>query len=73
MAYTRLHNIEAGGKQTGDLKLSLGSLGRVDGDGDLVLYPGEYSLVVDVDAKAVWNFTLTGESAVLDGWPKRPT
>jgi xylan 1,4-beta-xylosidase len=72
VAYTCLHGIEAGGNQTGELKLTLGGLGRVDEDGDLVLYLGDYSLVVDVDAKAVWNFMLTGDSAVLDGWPKRP-
>jgi len=72
VAYTRLHGIEAAGNQTGELNLTLGSLGRVDEDGDLVLYPGQYSLVVDIDAKAAWNFTLTGDSAVLDGWPKRP-
>jgi len=48
-----LHDIEVESKQTGELKFTLGSLGRVDEDGDLVLYPGEYNLVVDVDKKAM--------------------
>jgi beta-D-xylosidase 4 len=72
VAYTRLHDIAAGEKRSGELGLTLGNLGRVNEDGDLVLYPGDYSLIVDVDAKATWNFTLTGESRLLDEWPKRP-
>lgn len=72
MAYTRLHDIAAGEKRSGELSLTLGNLGRVNEDGELVLYPGSYSLVLDVDSKATWNFTLTGESKLLDGWPKAP-
>jgi len=72
VTYTRLHNITAGSSQTASLGLSLGSLARVDEQGDMVLYPGDYSLVIDTDAKAVWNFTLTGDAAVLDSWPTPP-
>jgi len=72
VAYTRLHNITVGTSQTGNLNLTLGSLGRVNEVGNVVLYPGDYSLVVDTDAKAMWNFTLTGEATVLDSWPAPP-
>ncbi|KAI0833925.1 glycoside hydrolase family 3 protein [Hypoxylon sp. FL0890] len=70
VAYQRLHNVTAGEQQTANLTLTLGSLGRRDEEGNLVLYPGEYSLLVDVPTQAVWNFTLQGEAFVLDEWPR---
>lgn len=72
VAYTRLHNIKTGSSQTGSLSLTLGSLARADDAGDMILYPGDYSLVIDTDAKAIWNFTLTGDAATLDTWPAPP-
>ena len=68
VAYTRLHNVTAGSSQTAHLTLNLGSLARADDAGDMVLYPGDYSLVIDTDAKAVWDFTLEGDAVTLDGW-----
>jgi xylan 1,4-beta-xylosidase len=50
----------------------LGSLARVDENGDVVLYPGTYRLGVDVDERVGWEFTLLGEAAVLDRWPAPP-
>lgn len=70
VAYRRLHGIAAGEQQTANLTLTLGSLGRRDEEGDLVLYPGAYSVLVDVPTQAVWNFTLEGEPFVLDEWPR---
>lgn len=52
--------------------MDLGRLARVDEDGDMILYPGEYSFFIDIDAKAVWNFTLVGEETVVEAWPKAP-
>lgn len=52
-----------------NLALTVGSLARADDKGDLVLWPGNYSFFVDIDRKAVWNFTLVGDAAVLDSWP----
>ncbi len=72
VAYERLFNISAGGSATASLNLTLGSLGRRDEKGDLVLYPGDYGLLVDVPTQAMVNFTLTGTQAVLDQWPQRP-
>ncbi|RDL41531.1 uncharacterized protein BP5553_01510 [Venustampulla echinocandica] len=72
VAYKRLHLVEAGGDSQAELKLNLGSLARVDENGDMVLYPGDYSFVIDNDEKAAWNFTLTGEKMALDAWPKPP-
>ncbi|KAF8854303.1 glycoside hydrolase [Acephala macrosclerotiorum] len=72
VAYTRIHDISPNSSSDGSLKLTLGSLARTDENGDLVLYPGSYSLKVDVDGKAMWNFTLVGEQVVLDSWPTPP-
>ncbi len=70
VAYERLHSITAGGgSQTASLQLTLGSLARADASGDLVLYPGNYSLGIDTDARAAVEFTLTGEATALDSWP----
>ncbi|KAI2629528.1 glycoside hydrolase family 3 protein [Hypoxylon sp. NC1633] len=70
VTYQRLHDVAAGQMQTAELGLSLGSLGRRDEEGDLVLYPGAYSLLVDVPTQDLWNFTLVGEPFVLDVWPR---
>ncbi|KIV81736.1 hypothetical protein, variant [Exophiala sideris] len=72
VAYERLFNVTGGGSATASLNLTLGSLARRDENGNLVLYPGDYGLVVDVPTSATLNFTLTGSQAVLDQWPQRP-
>ncbi|KAI1383411.1 glycoside hydrolase family 3 protein [Hypoxylon trugodes] len=70
VAYKRLHDIAPEQSQTANLTLTLGSLGRRDEDGNLVLYPGEYSLLVDVPTQDTWDFTLDGEPVALDEWPQ---
>ncbi|XXG94862.1 hypothetical protein Hte_001121 [Hypoxylon texense] len=70
VSYRRLHDVAAGQDQTANLTLTLGSLGRRDEAGNLVLYPGDYSLLVDVPTQAMWDFTLEGEPFVLDEWPQ---
>lgn len=75
VAYARAQNVSAAAAAaaaTVTLDLTLGSLSRVDEDGNRVLYPGSYSLVLDLDERVTVNFTLTGEQAVLDEWPAAP-
>lgn len=72
VAYERLFAVASGSSATAQLNLTLGSLGRHDEAGHLVLYPGSYSLLVDVPTQAVWNFTLSGAEAVLEEWPQDP-
>ena len=72
VAYTRLHNVTAGATSTASLPMTLGSLARVDEQGNKVLYPGDYSLMIDTQPLAMMNFTLTGKAAVLDEWPQPP-
>ncbi|KAK8110991.1 uncharacterized protein PG998_007448 [Apiospora kogelbergensis] len=72
VAYERLFAVEAGATAMAHLNLTLGSLARHDDMGNLVLYPGDYSLLVDVPTQATWNFTLTGKEATLEEWPQAP-
>jgi len=37
-----------------------------------VLYPGEYSVLLDVPTQAVYKFTLEGQPWVLDRFPQPP-
>jgi beta-D-xylosidase 4 len=72
VAYQRLHSIPGSSSATANLKLTLGSLARVDEKGNKVLYPGDYSLLIDNQPLTSVNFTLTGTQAVLDKWPQPP-
>ncbi|KAF9820640.1 hypothetical protein IEO21_01343 [Rhodonia placenta] len=70
VAYDRLHAIAPLASQTTTLNLTLGSLSRVDDYGNTILYPGEYTLIFDVDAKSTVSFVLTGQEEILDYWPQ---
>ncbi len=70
VAYTRAHDIAGGTSQTANLNLTLGGLSRVDKDGNTVLYPGDYSLQLDVLPLLEVSFKLVGEPVVLDHWPQ---
>ncbi|KFY00618.1 hypothetical protein O988_03192 [Pseudogymnoascus sp. VKM F-3808] len=70
VAYKRAHNITAGATKSVALNLTLGSLARVDKNGNMVLYPGDYSLMVDIESKLTINFSLHGGQAILDKWPQ---
>jgi beta-D-xylosidase 4 len=49
VSYTRVKDIEPGKEKQGRLEWNLGSLARVDGEGNTVLYPGRYKVALDVD------------------------
>jgi beta-D-xylosidase 4 len=72
VAYQRLFAVGGGMNQTATLNMTLGSLARVDAMGNTVLYPGNYSVMIDTQPLAMVNFTLTGENVVLDQWPQPP-
>ena len=66
VGYQRLYNVTAGSSQTASFGLTLGNIARVDEDGSSILYPGSYSLLLDVPTQSTLNFTLMGTQAVLD-------
>lgn len=72
VAYKRLHGVTAGGSATATLDLTLGSLARIDSNGNTVLYPGTYKFSIDNDHLATASFTLVGDAATLNYWPQRP-
>ncbi|KAK5704338.1 hypothetical protein LTR97_003356 [Elasticomyces elasticus] len=65
VSYARLHGLAAGASEELQLSINLGALARANADGDLVIYPGDYQLLLDYDSCLTFNFTLTGESRVL--------
>ncbi|KAK4890323.1 hypothetical protein LTR27_010966 [Elasticomyces elasticus] len=65
VSYARLHGLAAGASEELQLSINLGALARANADGDLVIYPGDYQLLLDYDSCLTFNFTLTGESTVL--------
>ena len=69
VAYGRLRDVEAGRTAAAVLPWTFGSLARHDENGNTVLYPGTYTLLLDEPTAATMNLTLTGESVVLDKWP----
>jgi beta-D-xylosidase 4 len=74
VAYQRLFNVAVGSSGVATLNLTLASLARVDDVGNKVLYPGDYSLLIDNKPLATMNFTLTGDPAgvIIDKWPQPP-
>ena len=72
ISYQRLFDITPGNAGTAALNLTLGSLSRVDEDGNKVLYPGDYEIQIDNQPLASVKFTLEGGEAVLDKWPQPP-
>jgi beta-D-xylosidase 4 len=73
VSYARLRAISGGQTKTASLALTLGTLARVDQMGNTVVYPGEYTLLLDEPTQAELKLTITGEETVLDKWPQPPT
>jgi len=69
VSYDRLHNITVGGSDQLILPLTLGSLARSDENGNLVVYPGNYKLMLDNDACLTFEFALTGAAAIIETLP----
>lgn len=69
-AYKRLHDVEAGETRRVGLDWTTANLARVEENGDTVLYPGTYTLLIDEPTLATAELTLTGEKVVLDAWPQ---
>ncbi|KAI0885148.1 glycoside hydrolase family 3 protein [Annulohypoxylon maeteangense] len=71
IGYQRLFDIEPGQDKTAQVQVKLAQLARFDNDGNRILYPGTYRVAIDTDPeKASFEFTLTGEQAILESWPK---
>jgi beta-D-xylosidase 4 len=71
-AYGRLRDIAPGTTANISLEWALGNVARHDENGNTVLYPGSYQILLDEPVQAAFNFTLTGTEVVLDKWPAPP-
>jgi beta-D-xylosidase 4 len=72
VSYARLKDIKGGTTKTASLPLTLGELARFDESGNTVIYPGEYTLLLDEPTQAELKLTITGDETVLDEWPQPP-
>lgn len=70
VSYSRVYGVAGGSSEMASLTVTLGSLARADENGDLVLYPGDYKLILDVPEQLTFEFELAGNEAVLEEWPQ---
>ncbi|KAJ7679948.1 beta-xylosidase [Mycena rosella] len=73
VSYVRLKGIRAGQQATANLAVTLGSIARVDNAGSAWLYPGDYTLLVDVPTAITHKFRLTGTKVQITHWPAAPS
>ncbi|GAP87409.2 putative glycoside hydrolase family 3 protein [Rosellinia necatrix] len=73
VTYGRAFGIETGETQTLQLSIPVGAVARADETGNLVVFPGTYTLAVDYDGKIPVSFELVGEATVIDIVPVPPT
>ena len=69
ISYARLKSIAPGKKATASLNVTLGTIARVDEDGNSAIYPGTYNVWVDTTGEALTSFELTGEETQITNWP----
>ncbi|KAJ7644322.1 glycoside hydrolase family 3 protein [Roridomyces roridus] len=69
VSYARTKGIAPGQSVTARLAVTLGSIARVGTDGSAWLYPGDYSLLLDVPTAVTHNFRLTGSAAQITHFP----
>ena len=71
-AYKRLKAVDPGETKSVEMDIKVGSLARVDELGNTVLFPGNYTLLLDVDKDGKERdrvgFELVGDKVVLDEW-----
>ncbi|KAH8205109.1 hypothetical protein TruAng_000674 [Truncatella angustata] len=72
VTYGRLRNISAGTTAQAKLPWTIGNLARHDADGNAVIYPGDYQLLLDQPTRTTLKLSLTGTEIVLDKWPAAP-
>ncbi|KAF7376335.1 Glycoside hydrolase family 3 protein [Mycena sanguinolenta] len=69
IGYTRVHGVGAGSSATATIKVALNQIARTDSTGSAWLYPGAYTLSVDVPEQLTHSFVLIGTPAQLTDFP----
>jgi xylan 1,4-beta-xylosidase len=70
VGYKRVKGLAAKETRKVQIDIKIAGLARVDEMGNTVLYPGKYSLLLDVPTQTRIDFTLVGEEVMLDKWPQ---
>ncbi|KAJ7624544.1 beta-xylosidase [Roridomyces roridus] len=73
VSYARVKGVGPGSAATVKLPVTLGSVARTDENGNAWLYPGDYSLILDVPTRAMHSFRLTGTQTQITHWPAAPS
>ncbi|KAF7299252.1 Glycoside hydrolase family 3 protein [Mycena indigotica] len=73
VGYTRAKDVKSGQISTASVTVTLGSIARTDESGTAWLFPGDYSLLVDVPTAMTHNFRLTGRQAKISSLPPPPS
>ncbi|KAL2801699.1 glycoside hydrolase superfamily [Aspergillus granulosus] len=70
VGYTRERHIKPGETRKINIEVTISSLTRALADGSVVLYPGRYQLIVDVDQNyPTASFSITGKPQVIERFP----
>ncbi|KAJ7496078.1 glycoside hydrolase family 3 protein [Mycena galericulata] len=72
IGYTRVHGVSAGSAATARISVALGAISRTDTNGNAWIYPGDYSLSLDVPEQLTHRFVLIGEAVQLTEFPAPP-
>ncbi|KAA1475144.1 glycoside hydrolase family 3 protein [Dentipellis sp. KUC8613] len=72
VSYDRVKGVAPGRSATASLEVTLGTIARVDENGNSVLAPGTYNLWLDTDHQIPHSFELTGTSAQISNFPQPP-
>lgn len=72
ISYKKVRDIAGGKTKSAEMQLTLGNLARVDEMGNTLLYPGEYTVMLDEPTNAEIRVVVQGEVTVLDEWPQPP-
>lgn len=71
--YARAFDIGVGEVKTLAVTVPIGSLARSDLDGNLVIYPGDYTITLDTDSKLTYKFHLYGAATIIEPSPHMPS
>ena len=72
VGYKRLRSIAPNATTDAQITVALGELARVDSKGNTILYPGNYTFMLDVPTQDILSINLSGVERVLDKWPVPP-
>ena len=72
VGYQRVLSAAKGSSSTVTFPMTLANLARMDAQGNQVVYPGDYELMLDEPTQATLMFKLTGQQLVLDHFPQPP-